>query len=577
MQSKPEVDSLSGFHFKTNSTVFSSRGSLVTFHPNHRKSASEFYFRVLSSVQGGDVYAAQNAAKIRLMMRLLSKSLPSSASGLMMSLRRRRSLYSAEYAALESFKNHAAGRLQRIKDTVSKPKVDYQTVQSALSQLRALTETISEVTALLETRVQVLERSFSVKRSILMRVRFLKRTIKSANDLSPVPRARPSSESYSGLNLGYSGRLCFQALCFDNLKVAVYDLTSPNSLGLKDADSILVTGTFTGNQSIAGIFNVTHGTTLRAEVSRSRKVFTVELPVRTRIFGKHVLTKLKITPTTASFALPEFEFDIGFGFNLMVSAKNSEKTTWQTLFFSINGVLPEGSKASRKVESLVKRYIKKASILFRNRRSKSLEKLQSSVKNSKSKKEALKPKKLALDKAERQFRKLQGDYGRSLATLRRARIAFRSYRVSEIFQNIEKKFNRSCTINHCEEVCVPVPICGICQERIMVDANTLNCDTISKKAITTVEQPFESDCQLTDYRFKTIYTGTCKKGKEAQLNAALTGIGAGTGALIGTAIAGPIGAAIGGAIGTVVGFIGGLFSSCDETYEVYKEVRTPDE
>ena len=111
----------------------------------------------------------------------------------------------------------------------------------------------------------------------------------------------------------------------------------------------------------------------------------------------------------------------------------------------------------------------------------------------------------------------------------------------------------------------------------MVDANTLNCDTISKKAITTVEQPLESDCQLTDYRFKTIYTGTCKKGKEAQLNAALTGIGSGTGALIGTAIAGPIGAAIGGAIGTVVGFIGGLFSSCDETYEVYKEVRTPDQ
>ena len=525
---------------------------------------SDFQLRVMSNTYDGQIYGVQNSAKIRLMMRAFTRSIPASTASLLILIRQRRSMYSAEYSFLENFRPKISLILGKIQTTVSKPTVDYKTLKDALFELRDISETVYDVMQLLSSRVTVLEKAFRTKRRILARIAFLKRVIQKANNLIAQPKSKPVGQRQSGIVIKYTGRVCFHALCFEKMQTSVIDSKYSTILKLKNPDSLLVSAVFTESQNIAGLFNVTKNSLLRAEVSRNGEIFSLEVPVTTKILGQQVQVKLKITPTEAGFSLPSFKLSPNVEFDLKVSAKNSKTTTWQSLFFSINGLQGQNSKVPKMLESLVADYITQTSKLTKKRLTQANTKVAELRTSFDVRQTNIKQKKIQFDHQEKEHAKLQGIYQASLARLGRNLKTFRSYRVSGYFRDLEEKLNATCVIGGCNQVCLPVVIYSVCQDSVKVDANTLVCKTVSKKAISTIEQPLQSECQLTDYRFRTIYTGTCKRGKDAKLTGALVATGAGVGALVG----GPVGAAV----GAVVGFIGGLFSSCDETYAVDTEV-----
>lgn len=555
-----------GFNFKTNSPVHIMHGtSTVSFHPEKRASKSELSCRVLYGLNGGQVTGVSNKAKLRLMIRRLTRSIPRTTKNLLMSLRRRRSVYSIEYNALTSFNTKATKILQEAKITLADSGSEYGKIDASLATMRNLAVEGNDLASLLAGRVPFLEKVYTTKRSILSRLTFFKLILKQAGGLNAIPSSASVLESYSGLVIKYAGKLCFHALCFSNVAVSVHDVKSPSKLAINASNSLLIYATFLSDQKIAGQFKVAKGATVRAQVSKSRDNYVAELPITVKLFGTEVSASLKIDSKKIGFFIPDFNLIQGLHFDLTVEAKNSKNNNWQSVFFTVSGLSSEGSAMSQQLEKMVKDYITVTANLIKTRHGDASHKVQDLNAILELWRANLTAKGAQFMKAQREHEKLKAQYASSLTNLNVAMTTFRSYRVSEFFKNIEKDLNRLHPFEKCKETCISVPICYICQEPVTVDVNTLACYVVNRKVTTTVSVPLKSSCQLTDYRFTPIYTGTCKRGKAAGPTAALGAIGAGIGGIVG----GPVGAVVGGIIG---GFLGGLFSACNESYEVYKEV-----
>ena len=555
-----------GFNFKTNSHVHIVHGtSTVSFHPAKHASRSELSCRVLYGLNGGQVTGINNKAKLRLMMRRLTRSMPRSTRNLLMSLRRRRSAYSTEYNALTSFNTKATKILKEVTNTLADSDSEYDTIDASLATLRNLAVEGNDLASLLASRVPFLETVLTTKRSILSRLKFFKLILKQVGGLNAIPNSAPVLENYSGLAIKYVGKLCFHAICFSNVAVSIQDLKYSLKRDINASNSLLISATFLHDQTIAGQFKVAKGDTIRAKVSKSMDNFVAELPITVKLFGTEVSALLKIDPKKIGFVLPGFNLIRGLHFDLTVEAKNSRNANWQNIFFTVSGLASEGSGISRELEKFIKEYISVTANLIKTRHGDASHKVHDLDTTLKLLRANLTAKETHFIKAQRDHEKLKAQYASSLTNLNVAMTTFRSYRVSEFFKNIEKDLDKLHPFEKCKETCISVPICYICQEPVEVDVNTLACYVVNRKVTTTVSVPLKSSCHLTDYRFTPIYTGTCKRGKAAGPTAALGAIGAGIGGIVG----GPVGAFVGGIIG---GFLGGLFSACNESYEVYKEV-----
>ena len=168
----------------------------------------------------------------------------------------------------------------------------------------------------------------------------------------------------------------------------------------------------------------------------------------------------------------------------------------------------------------------------------------------------------------------EAGYKRKLLQLQTTQKEFDSYikTLDPLF--IKKNVEKVCLLKTCTESCVSMPVCQICQDPLNIDVTTLKCEQKKETIRTSTEAPFKTQCDLTKYAFIPVYTGSCSPDpniqaqSDAQLKKSLVATGTAVGSMIGSVIPG-IGTVIGGAIGAVVGFIGGIFNSCDESYEVY--------
>lgn len=559
--SAADNDATYGFSLKTKSKVsVSHKSSVVSFHPKF--SQGEFQARVLYGILGGQVNGLQNKAPLLSLVRRLAASIRRVFSSLIRTLKRSQRNFQAEYKQLLRLNSDSGPLFASISRDLPSRNVEYTKVYNHLLAVQSFVKAGNDIAALLETRVSYIEKSRSKKMAILSQLKFLKRSLKMASNLNAVPKLARVTENYSGVIIQYSGKLCFHSICFDNLDVSINDVKTE----VASTNALNITATFHKNQTIAGQFKVAKGSKLEAVVSKSRESFKVSVEMSTRIFGRDVVTRLQIDETEAKFVLPGFKMSSGVSFDLEVQAKSSKRANWQNLLFRIKGWAKESSHVCAAIESDIERYIMTTSKLTNERKqnaSATVNNITQAVRDMESVDAMMQG---AYKQAELEHEKSKSLYATALTNLNASLIAFRSYRVTEFFKGIEKKFKTAkYRLNVCIETCITVPVYCICQNAVNVDVNTLACQLANRKATTTIEQPYQSKCALTEYRFTPYYTGTCKRGKSAKLSGAMGAIGAG----IGTIIGGPVGGIIGGAIGAV---FGGLFSSCSETYEVYKEV-----
>ena len=532
--------------------------SIVSFHP---ESKAEFTARIFYGLFGGNVNGINNKAPILSILRRMRISLQRILSSIMRNLRRSRSVFKTEYEGLMKFSTTSKSVINMAIKKLSSPTVEYGVAYKSLFSVISLAKNGNDLADMLVTRVSFLQSRNSQKRAVLSQLKVLKRSLQVARKLLVIPKTTSVTETYSGVVIQYFGKLCFQALCFDDLDVSIKDEDSKATSG----GSLFINATFRRNVTLSGHFKVRQGATLEARVSKTSEKFNVKFSVSTKIFGTSLSRILEIDQDKARIVLPAFRLHAKIEFDIEVRADISKASNWQNIYFTITGAAPEGSDISRTIERQIKDYIQATSELIRERHRNASSQING-VNSSIQKMESDKVGKFKLfKKAEMKYEEMKSRYATAITNLNTSLITFRSYRVTAFFKNIEKKLNALYPFLTCNDTCISVPVYCICQDAVNVDVNTLACQLADRKATTTVEKPLKTQCALTEYRFIPYYTGTCKRGKSRRLSGALGAIGAGVGGLVG----GPIGAVVGGIIG---GIFGGLFSSCSETYEVYKQV-----
>ena len=531
----------------------------VSFHPE--SSEGKFKSRVLYGLHGGKIYGIQNRNGLLAMLRRTAISLPRILSLIVRSLRRSRTALSTEFSALTKFIGISKSLMKKTITISSSPSAEYAAVYDNVLRIQSMAKHGNDIVDLLTSRTPYHLKRRSVKMAIRSQLKVLKRSLERASRIEVIPRTSPIAETYSGMIVEYSGRLCFQALCFDNLDVVIDDKDAS-----KQHDSkLFVRAIFRKTVTLRGYFRIKRGAKLEATISKSRETFDLKIPVNTMLFGSAVSATLQLNQRKAFFILPSFKLGSDVYFDVQFKAKISKTSTWQNTFFTISGSASNKSTTLTKFAKLFEEYITTTAKIINARRKRAsslVTGISSSLRIMES--ERITKKQLFL-KAELTYEKMKSNYAAALTNLNTSLITFRSYRISKFFKNIEKNLDHLYKFQDCVDKCISVPVFCICQDTVSVDINALTCHMKERKVTTTIEEPYQTKCPITDYRFTPYYTGTCKRGKSGQLSGALGGIGAGVGGLIG----GPVGAVFGGILG---GLFGSLFSSCSETYEVYKEV-----
>ena len=546
-----------GVNLNTKTQVSIMHGSsLVSLHPEF--SIGGLKMRLLYGIFGGKIDGIQNKAKVMVLIRRLSISVPRYLASILRTLRKHRSVLQKEYAILINFEQKGKPLFGEILKKVSSSTAEYSEVYDSLLSLLSFAKSGNDIADLLLTRLSYLSIRSSAKRAIISQLKVLKRSLQRTTRLEVIPKSAQVIENYSGLIIQYTGKLCFESLCFENLDVSINDANV-------SSNDLLISATFRKDHTIAGQFQVTKGSKLQARVSKSRDVYNVNVNVNTKLFGSNVSAVLEIDNSKARFVLPGFKLSNAIKFDVEVKAEISKQSNWENTFFTITGSASKGSFISKSIETEIADYITSTSELI-NERHKNATSLVNNIGDSlKVMAVEMNIKRKAFREAELEYEKIQSVYATALTNLNSSLITFRSYRITEFFKKVEIDLEQQFPFQKCNNTCLSVPVYCICQDAVMVDVNTLACQLANRKVTTTIEKPYDTKCPLTEYRFTPYYTGTCRRGKSGGLSGALGGIGAGIGGLIG----GPVGAVIGGFVG---GLFGGLFSSCNESYEVYKEV-----
>ena len=570
---KRNTNNVHGFTFNVNSQIEIVHGtSLVSFHPVNNGDKHRASGRVLYELNGGEVIGVAKRSLLRKKVRALRRLLSKYADDLMQKLNQNRYSYRVEIAALISFKENLEELHNEITKILKYPSGDYEKIYALITHVKNLADSGYDIASAV-SQVSNSEKHPVRRMSIMRTLKLFKLALKKCNEVNAMHESTGVSENFSGLDINYFGKLCFQAICFENMNVSIHDHVCPKDGSKCDSTSLVVSALFSQTQTIANQFNVTKGSMLHALISKSRYQFDVTIPIKVRLFGTEVSTMLRINAEEIYFQIPKFNIAEGLNFDIKVAGRNSKNSGWQNVFFAMSGITSNTSYLPNELESMANTYISDTAELLMSRRANAsgrVSRLKSVLMNWKSN---FTTTQAVFDELKLELAKSQASYETSVTNLNGTKFTFNSYIVENGFMNdIQTTLVTLFPLKNCSKSCISVPICQICQKPVKADANTLECKLIKKESTTTEARTKQSKCPVTSYRYKTVYTGTCDNGSP---EATIIGTATAVGAVIGTGLgpAGTVtGAVTGAVIGAVVGFFLSLFHSCDTTYKAVREV-----
>lgn len=570
---KSNKHNMHGFIFNINSKIDIVHGtSLVSFHPVKNGDKFRASGRVLYGLNGGEVIDVAKRNRFRSKVRLFRTLLAKKAVVLLRLLNQNRYSYSVEIAALTDFKDNLDSLHNEMMETLKDPSGDYEKVYSLMTHVKNLADFGNDIASAV-SQVSNSEKHLVRKMKILRNLKIFKLALKKCSEMKAMPESTRVSESFSGLDISYFGKLCFQAICFENMNVSIQDHVCFKDGSKCDSNFLVVSALFSQRQTIASQFNVTKGSMLHAVISKSKYHFNVTIPIKVRLFSTELSTILTINAEEISFRIPQFSIAERLNFDMKVAAINSKNSVWQNVVFVMSGIALNTSNLPSELESMINSYISETAKLITSRHANAsgrVSKLKSVLRNWNAN---LTTTRGIFYELKLELAKSQAAYKTSLTNLNKTKLTFNSYSVkNRFFDDIQTDLVTLFPLANCTKSCISVPVCQVCQKPVRVDANILECKLVEKESTTTVAKTVQSKCPVTSYRYKAIYTGTCDNGSP---EVAIINTATAVGTVIGSAL-GPAGSAIGAVVGTIVGAVVGsflsLFHSCDTTYKTVREV-----
>ena len=581
-----------GIHLKLASQYvsFNHRTDTVTFHPyESNRNGSAFALYLAYDLFGGQITGISSSVKMRSKIQLLSKMMQTAVKKITKHLETHKD-FTKILKATEKLQNNIMEEMTILMNELSSDGSDFKAVYLHLANLKRYCLSFHDLIRAGTDQAKISILNQTVAGPLRAEVAIIKRTLKWIWELQALPSSIPISDDFSGLHASFFGKLCFRAFCFDNVDIELRDLKVMKSdeencarCKLREAaneTSVIITGKFRQNKMLAGYVEIQRGSSLFAVVQRNRNMYQIYLPVRVKIFDKTYETNLTINSTM--FLSDEIHAEVASNilFKVQLVAENNRLTKWEDLSFRIIGYSRSPSKLTGRIDSKAAKYIEYTASTTDRRFAKINERIRTSQAFAYNLSIIARTKYQLFLSSQLRHRDAKVDYIRALVNHNRTRKRFEAQRVSDYFKGLEKELNKTCKFDKCQIICVPVPVCSVCQHKVSTDVNTMKCEQIAKQQKVTVTEPFETKCQITIYYVEDIYTGNCHApGRTIRVDPLQnTAEYAMYGATIGSYFGGPIGGIIGGIIGGVVGLVTSMFGGCDDTREAilrYKNFQVP--
>ncbi|XP_066911508.1 uncharacterized protein [Clytia hemisphaerica] len=357
-------------------------------------------------------------------------------------------------------------------------------------------------------------------------------------------------------SISFMGRFCLHNLCIRDLLIKIDDSSTNDFINIEASPVNAIV-------KLSSRISIDQDHKLSLKTKKYENKVTGHLNATVRIYDSLTTdVTFQLSEKEAAYQIEDVEFNPGFSFNI-TGQSNIETVTWGSLMNKIRG---QSNDRSVFVSEVQHTFENKASRM--NKRSKATKSsLEEKRKRYQETEKALKTFQQKLRFSEKNYNKIQAEYRQAALNLKRSQLSMDQYLKLHpaLTQFIEKDLDSICQMQSCQKQCLQMPVCDICQKEVQIPTKVINCQqSVQYLKVQRLKQ-FTKTCHLRRYVFTTIYTGTCgypaHHGRQEGHTSALVAIGSAVGWMVGFPLLGP-----------VLGFLGGLFSSCDETYDV---ITTP--
>ncbi|XP_057308791.1 uncharacterized protein LOC130647080 [Hydractinia symbiolongicarpus] len=540
-------------YVKGTSSSFKYEDATFRFLPDDEK----FLIYLPYNVNGGLVMGISNKRQVNLQLRLLTVTLPSMVAGIKSQIA---SLLPKDEDILNYYFSSLNKKLKDLHGLLKKRNVIYQ---NAVSELKVLKDSVVDLKAALNSLQKRIPQGKPVKRyvkNLLLRIsqiENIKLKVLTSN-INTVDQ---------GSRLSYFGKFCVHKLCLKKADITIFNYISSNchkcNHRFLKSRKLYIQVKLRSNEQISSTLAMQRNDEMILEIDQNSNNFSGTLKASVKLFGNNYDLKFQIDNSAVKYEIKNVSVGSLDSFSItgMVSI---EKATWKNLFASMHG----SSYKTSGMTSITEKYLESIATKTFSRMEKlkvHADKLSYKLLKEKKDEEIIRNN---LHVSSRSFRLAQKVLSQIQLELHKNQTLIGSYLTNhpELNQFIEKNVEKVCRWKKCQNVCIMMPQCDICQDTIQQNINTLKCKQRKQEIKTSRLVSFESSCSLTRYAFIPVYTGTCppdpavQAQQRQQLETSLVAVGTSVGAMI----AGPLGAVVGG----IIGLIGGLFSSCDKSYEV---------
>ena len=530
---------------------------------------SKLYVYVPHNFDGGKVLSLDQTNKIELYVaiRSLKNVVPikiTQVSQALESVQKQRALI-AKYGnrfekALENFEQ-------------SLVKADFVAVQKKLQELKSATND-------LRVQLNALSEGHWQNNRIMILTRIMDIQLRTVDQLKVVPDIKSIINIEQGQIISFDGSVCLHELCFNDVNIKIFDFPKSNFgscntscqrryLNSLNENAVTIEVTSLKDQYLSNRIQMKENMKLNIVISKDSNKFEASFTPFINYFGNFSQALMTILNNTIQVKADSVHV-LEKGPFLIKSKHSLNTATWKNIIKKINGISYKAGKEM--MQNTQNEYSTIATQTIQRLKS-TLEKQKNTsqdVKNCQlelneiNKKFNESQRMLKIEKALHRMFLLQENYNQTV---------FNSYVKALEPGFIQRNVDSVCKIENCEDVCIPMPVCETCKDPLVLEVPTLKCETKEQQIRRNVLSPKPQICTLTEYKFKSVYTGTCdvnpqkQAQSDGQLTSSLQTIGSAIGGAIGSAIPG-VGNVVGLAVGFILGGILSLFSSCDKSYEV---------
>ncbi|XP_057304820.1 uncharacterized protein LOC130641844 [Hydractinia symbiolongicarpus] len=521
--------------------------STVTFHP-----LKHSFVKMLIKGNGGRVTGVKNTEKTYLKLRTYQRYFLTYTTNLEKSLKVK---YNELYQVFAPLQSSAQLSLNVLVQEFAGHNISYEKV---INLFKKLSEDLVSIESFVSTLKYWLKskqiKEFDKNISLILNYVSSFKTI----EINPTLSSVTFDQKY--VTFSYVGEICLYNLCLN-------DMSTKMKYGL-DEDKITMISNHNTTRNLAARLRVKKGDVLYLNIHKNKHWFKGYMNVSIKVFDRYYDTILIIDESSLSYNLT-VKLNKKYHFEVFAHSNLQELLSWKNIISEVKG---KSMTMSQHLNTVMQRNFEEIAKDTNARLHLSLQRFSDVRKKVDFLNELQVTRKKQYDNVSRKYRRAYGLYQHAILQLNTSQQLMDSYTFIKGLY-IEKNLTGLCLIQACEKKCLYVPVCEVCQDRVIRTANYLKCDQREEEVRSVIEKSCPSTCEVVKHIFTPQYTGSCKQdlGEQAMIDAfaknSISFVATTAGKLIGS-IFGPGGSIIGNFIGKAVGYIVGMFFSCSRTYEM---------